>query len=319
MSEISRNDVPWYGKSYNTDKLIEKILPGGELLSKSYDPGGFFKKMVTNIKDKPFWVKQAIFLELRDDIRRMTSVELLEAIDKNDLLQLYVPMISVLGKKILMGEHSELMSGITVDHINFLKSIDGEKNVIDLCYANNITLKRFSEIIILTEEKGFTEQIRSNQIFNVFKYLANDIEIGDLLLKLNKITPDQLSFASFTLAESQKAFDGEDGTTFEDVLIRLNYVTKDQLNSLLVLKKASEIPFEPITPACSEEIELMQENLDILVSEKQDLQKQLDTVKPLLDAKDRKIKELEEELQKYKTELDKCQGSQGKPGWLNKV
>ena len=80
----SQESTPWIGKTIDTDKLIKNIIPSGDFLNKSFDTDSFFRSLVSSLTDKPFWVKQALFLELRDDIKRMTNVELLEALDKND-------------------------------------------------------------------------------------------------------------------------------------------------------------------------------------------------------------------------------------------
>ena len=60
----------------------------------------------------------------------------------------------------------------------------------------------------------------------------------------------------------------------------------------------------------------LQETLDLITTEKKNLiEEQLQQVKPLIEAKDRKIKELEEELEKYKQELYKCQKNNNKCFW----
>lgn len=313
MANIDDKNSSWYAKTYDTDAFLKNILTNSaDVLGKTYDTDTFFKTLLNNIVDKPFWVKQALFLELRDDIKKMTSVELLDVLDKNDLLQLYVPTLSTLGKRVLQDAEYAKSIHLSDDMTNLLQQMDGKKNVIDQCYTCCWTLKQFSVLIIDAEEKGYIQPIRSSQIINVFKYIADQMDIGTLLLKLNKITPDQLSFAGYTHQESQKAFMEEENTTLEDVLIRLNYVGKDQLNSLLVLKKASEVIFEQdvVRQANNKlELESLHESLEIISAEKQFMQDQLDQVKPLLDIKDRKIKELEEEIKKYKEELDKYQKS----------
>ncbi|MEW5820729.1 MAG: hypothetical protein AB1782_11100 [Cyanobacteriota bacterium] len=317
MSGPNSQDTPWYGKSYDTDHLIKKFIPSGDLFNKTLDRT-FFRSLLENITEKPYWVKQAIYLELRDDIKQMTNVDLLEAIDKNDLLQLYVPKLSTLGKKCL--EDKGYAASLQLSEImkRFLYQVDGHKNVVELCCSNRWNLKQFADIIIEAEEKGFVEHIKSNQILNVFKYIADELDIGTLLVRLNKITPDQLSFAEFTMNESNKAFAGDEETTLEEVLIRVNYVTKDQLNSLLVLKKASTIvaASEQNTQA---DVEVLQESLEIITSEKQKVEDQLKEFKPLLDAKDRRIKELEAELEKLKADLLKYQDSSGKGGIFKKI
>lgn len=307
-SPPNNGDTPWLGRSYDTDKIFERIISSSEFLNKSYDPSQFFKNLVNNITNKPYWVKQALFLELRDDIKRMTSIELLEAIDKNDLLQLYAPKTSSLGQKLINEPSFAASMNLSPMALSLIKQADGNKNVIDLCYDNKWPLKLFAQLIIEADSKGIIEEIRSKQILFIFKYIAEEISLSDLLVKLNKITIEQLSHASYTLNQSQSAFDSLESTSIEEVLVRLNYIDKEKLNSLLVLKQASEIVFEGSNdPGSSLQLEGLQESINILASEKQMVEDQLQALQPLLEAKDRRIQELEEELEKYKIELSKCQ------------
>lgn len=304
MADINDDSTPWYGKTVDTDNIIKQMLPQTdflktEFLNKSYDTDTFFKHMLIGIINKPLWVKQAIYVELRDDIKKMSNVELLEALDKNDLLQLYIPALSHLGEKIISDKAYAQKLNLSYDLQYYLAKIDGIKNVIDLCYENNWTLKYFSQLTIQAEEMGFISEIRSNQIINLFQFIADRIDIGTLLVRLNKITPEQITFANFSLSEANKTFD-DDKITLESVIVKLGYLSQDRINSLLLLKKASEIVFCADPEEVSEEMEILQENISIMAEE-------LKNFRPLLEAKDRKIKQLEQEVQMYKEELQKLQ------------
>jgi hypothetical protein len=311
MPDKLQKEHPWYAKSYDTDSMIKKILPDGKLLTKHYDAEGFFKNIVESIISKPLWVKQAIYIELRDDIKNKSSLELIEALDKNDLLQLYTPVRSVLGHKIFNENDFASNNNVSPEMVNLLSHIDNRKNVIDLCYANQCTLKHFSELIIEAHENGYIENIRSKQIFAIFNYLAGQIDIGQLLVKLNKITPEQLSFANYSISEMNKTFEVSETNTLEEVLIRMNYIDKDRINSLLLLKEASEIKFEKLDDITKPDIDLMQENMDILTIEKARIEAELEAYKPLMESKDRRIKELEQELLEYKKLYQEAQKSSG--------
>jgi hypothetical protein len=305
MTEPSDQNMPWYAKTYDTDNLFKKILPSGDLLTRSYDPETFFKQMLKDIVNKPLWVKQAIYIELRDDIKHMSNLELLEALDKNDLLQLYTPRLSIIGHKIINEETFATKDNVSSEMLNFLQQLDGRKNVIDLCFLNNWTLKHFSEIIIQANDKGYIDPIKSKQILTLFEFIADHIDMATLFEKLNKITPEQVQFARFSISEMNKTFEVEGSSSLEEVLVRMNYISKEQVNSLLILKQASEKVFEHPATGMSMELEALQENLEFLTNEKERIEEQIKTFKPLLVAKDKQIKALEEELNKYKSLYEK--------------
>lgn len=317
MENNSKQDSPWYAKSYDTDRLVQKIMPSGKnILTKNYDAEGFFKNALGPIINKPLWVKQAIYLELREDIKKLSSIDLLEELDKNDLLQLYVPRLSIIGMKIVNEKEFAKSQNISVDIMMFLKSIDNKKNVIDLCEANQQSLKQLSKAIIISEENGFIEPIRSNQIISIFKFIADKLDIGDLAVRLNLVTAEELSFARFSISEMNKTFDIGESTKIEDILVRMNYISKEQLANILLLKEASDLIFENQMKNTSPEMEILQENIDMLLYEKSKVEEELKAVQPLIASRDRRIRELEEELNKYK---QLCENNQQNKSFFNKL
>lgn len=307
------NTTPWYNKPYDTDKIVKGLMHDGSLLNKHIDAEGFFKDIIKGLVNKPLWIKQAIYFELREDIKSMTNLELLESIDKNDLLQLYVPQLSILGKTTLREGTGDPIV------LDFVRMIDGRKNVIDVCFENGWTLKNFAEMIIHAEEMGYIEKIRSSQVLNVFKYVAEQMDICTLLVKLEEITPEQYSFAQFSLSEMNRTFDIKQDASIEDVLVRMNYITKDQLNSLLILKEASVIEYNQSTSSIqdSQVILELQENIDELAFEKHQVELELETVRPMLEARDRKIKDLEEQLKTQKDMFEQLKiSSEAKKGGI---
>lgn len=298
MTNINEETTSWMGKTIDTDAFVKQIIYS-EFLNKSYDTDTFFKNLLERLLTKPIWVKQAIYMELRDDIKKISNLELLETLDKSDLLQLYIPIRSEFGEKVLADNEYIQSLNLSRDILIFLKRINGIKNVIDICYESSWTLKYVSQLIIQAEELGLIVEIRSKQILNLFNYIADNIDLGSLLIRMNKLTVEQLTTANCLISKESKT-QNDENNCLEAILINLGYITGAEINNLMLLKKASEMLFtdEPQRP--SEEIEILHENISIM-------SEAIKNFRPLLEAKNRKIKQIEAELKLYKQEMEKLQ------------
>lgn len=307
MSQDAKNDKkPWYSKSYDTNQLFSPFISEDNILNKKYDTDSMFSRLVGEYLNKPLWVKQAIYLEMRDDIKRMSDIELLEELDKNDLLQLYIPTLTTLGINIVKSDNYATQFGISSEEKVVLSTINGQRNVIDLCITHEISLKDLAKFIIKCYENGILYKIRSNRIVYLLKYLADYISFGEYLVKTGKITENQLYEANKKVEEMEKAFGDTSDEGLVNVLTRLGYIQEDVINNLLVLKKASLLQLEDSLNGAptSKEMASLQESIDILIDQKNSLEGELEAYKNIIDAKDEKIKLLEDEISRYKQELE---------------
>ena len=271
MNDDLMNDTPLLARSYDTDKFLKQLIPFTEILNKSYDTDSFFRSLIKNLTDKPLWVKQAIYIELRDNIQRMSDMELLNAIDKNDLLQLYVPRLSIVGVKIAKYVNNPQSVNLSDDILNFLKQIDGVRNVIDLCYINKCSLKFFAQLIISLEEEGYIEHFRSDQISNIFRYLADEMDIASLMLRIRKINTVQLA----KIRDKHESMVILNGPNFklEDTIVSMNIIDKEFLSNLLVLKEGSDVVFLPAEDSKGLKIEQLHEDFQLMSAENNDVKK----------------------------------------------
>ena len=107
-----------------------------------------FKGFISKIFRLPLWVKQVIYIELKDQIEsRLTQISPI-FIRKEDCFQLYLPKITFLGKRELDTKAKDLPP-------NVYKFLEGHKAVYDIIVADppyNFTQEQFEEIVSLVFE-----------------------------------------------------------------------------------------------------------------------------------------------------------------------
>ena len=294
----------WYSKTYDTNALLEKVLPKNTILNKTYDTDSLFKGIVEDLTNKPLWIKQAIYLELRDNIKQMSSIDLLEELDKNDLLQLYVPTLTTLGKSVCNNDELAVKFNLTLEQKSLLKSVNGIQNIVDLCMTNNITLQKIAAIILKSFDDGFINQVKSIKIKYLLQYISGEIDPGKYLLKTEKISDAQLKEAQQKWEKLKDTFDDPEEQCLEEFLANLGYVDKSEVNRLLVIKQASTTQFDSSVVSSKQRTASLQQDIDILIEEKNSLEQDIQTFQDIIKAKNEKISHLESELKQCKNNLE---------------
>lgn len=198
-----------------------------------------FENLLQHLHNLPLWIKQVIYAELKGDLESSAARFSLEMINKDDTLQLYIPQITFLGRKELETRSRQLKSGT----YKFLEGCDKNRRVLDICIENSWTLEQSSIELLNSMDLELVSPPRSAIINGTAQYLANRIRLGEYLIKLNKITIDQLDQALRTQKYIEQSI-GE-RTGLAEVLINLGYITQNDTESILFLKEESKKKYTP--------------------------------------------------------------------------
>lgn len=197
-----------------------------------------FESLLQNIINLPLWIKQVVYAELKSDLENSKARLTLELINKDDTLQLYVPQITFLGRKELETKSRNLPE-LTYA---FLAGCDSNKRILDICIENSWTLETCAIHFLKSMDQELVSPPRSAVINGTAQYLAGRIRLGEYLIKLNKITIDQLDQALRTQKYIEQSI-GE-RTGLAEVLINLGYITQNHTESILFLKEESQKKFQ---------------------------------------------------------------------------
>lgn len=198
----------------------------------------FFDNVIDKIFELPFWVKQAIFAELKDHIEKETPIGSLDTISKHNLLQLYTPFITKTGVKVLTDTDISFLIDKTMlneDIESLLKCVQKKYRIIDICQNNNWTIAKVSKIITDCIQLNLIEDIKSNIISSTIFFLAGKIRIGEYLVRTGRITVEQLDMALYSQKYTEDSLD--ERIYLAQILLNLNYISKNDYENIIFLKE----------------------------------------------------------------------------------
>lgn len=232
----------------------------------------YFDNILTKILELPLWVKQALFVELKEHMIKIAPLSSIDVISKNNLIQLYVPLLTQFGTKV----QANMSVGFGLDKSKLDKEIveiiDLAKNkqrIIDICQAKNWTLSQTSKILCKAIEQNLIEQIKSNIVESTVYFLAGKIRIGEYLVRTGKITVEQLNMALY----SQKYTEDTIGERIflAQILLNLHYITSHDYENLIFLKEYGD---ELYPSTLSDNIKDVNEQFDNLYKEIESLRQE---------------------------------------------
>ncbi|MEI7474584.1 MAG: hypothetical protein WCK67_07360 [bacterium] len=189
-----------------------------------------FKKFIQGILDLPLWVKQIVYLELKEEFESDSSKRSLNFIKKDDCLQTYIPRLTFIGKKELETKAKKLQPVI----YKFIEDVTSELSVIEIASNNGWSLAETASCIIMAMNNELLINPESVIVKGTALYLSGKIRLGEYFVKLGKITIEQLDEALRTQKYIEETIG--DKTGLAEVLINLGYVTKDDTEAILLLK-----------------------------------------------------------------------------------
>lgn len=190
-----------------------------------------FKNICQSLIDLPLWIKQIIYFELKEEFESDSAKKSLEFIKKNDCLQTYKAKLTFMGKKELELKAKRLQPVI----YKFLEDINDGLNIIEIAVNNNWSLSETSSYFILSLNNELLIPPESTIIKGTALYLSGKIRLGEYLVKLGKITIEQLDEALRTQLYIEESVGEKTGLA--EILINLRYVIKDDTEGILLLKE----------------------------------------------------------------------------------
>lgn len=253
-----------------------------------------FRSYSAKLLAMPIWVKQAIYIVLKENLSECTNVVFLED-NSFPPIQLFEPNLSVKGVKVTKEEE---VLPISIDQKSFLKCCKLEYNLLEITQINNWNFRKTLIILLEAIEAGFVEDISQNNVKNLIMYFTGRIRIGELLVRLNKINTQQLDKALYAY---KYAVEMDGNTDFTEILAKYANVDHHFLISIEELKNSSMKSIDVIDDGLlkEEESSILRDQASDLALENSRLKEQLEFYITEVDKKRRENLELNKQLQKY--------------------
>ncbi len=195
--------------------------------------GSPFEKLQQQILSLPLWVKQVFYSVLKQELESILSKRTLDTFQPEDTLQVWHPELTHAGSKALdvpSGEYSPEL-------IKVLRMARQGKAVIDITLLNHWTLEECSIHLLTAISKELILAPKSGIIQATILYLAGRVRLGEYLVKIGRVTVEQLDQALRTQRYIEESL-GE-RTGIANVLINLGYINKMDSEGILFLKEES--------------------------------------------------------------------------------
>lgn len=192
------------------------------------------KTFLLMLDQLPLWVKQIIYLELRQEMIKHFASQSLDAMVPEDSLAMYAPKITDVGEGAL--------GSTTGDEAKLLTAVRDKYTVLDMCINYEWTLEEACAVLRTGIENKWVRPPESSKALGTLEYLANAIRLGEYLVKMDRITPEQLNQALRTQQYIEESM--REHTGLANILINLGYITRQDTEGILFLKEESRKPMK---------------------------------------------------------------------------
>lgn len=177
----------------------------------------------------PMWIKEVIFIQLRDELENNSINAARETFYKEDLYQYYLPTLTYSGKKELAAR----ATGHADNLYKFLEGVADGFNIIEITLNNYWTLEETAKLNLESLELEYISPSKSNYVRATGTYLSGKIRLGEFFKRIGRIDVDQLD----TAIRKQKEYD-KNGKKIgmAKILIDLGYITENDANVVLFIK-----------------------------------------------------------------------------------
>jgi len=197
-------------------------------MSKVVVPTTQFKLFLDDLSSYSSWVKETIYVFLGENLKQNVSVTRLKTITAKDSLFLYVPRLTRIGQSYMDSLKYE---NAPVDGrlVAFIKSVKCQSNMLDIAQDNGWSLAISCKYVIKAWEQNVILPTYSKNIYALVRFLAAEIALGDFLVRLGKISREQLNWVNTMHKSGMMALDDVEQSGYEDIFVNLGYITTDEL------------------------------------------------------------------------------------------
>lgn len=277
-------------------------------------PGSQFKSILDSISLHPDWVKESLYIYLREELKAVSDLNKLSLVNIRDCIYLYVPKLSRAGQMFLESVKSQ-DTNIDIRLYNFVNSVKMQKNLVDISQDNAWSLKTSCIFVLKAWEKNIILPTYSKIIYAQVRYIAGDIDIGEYLVRIGRITKEQLNWVNKVQQVDMMSSIDDTQTNREEVLINLGYIGADEIYTLKgILKLANTKHFvESQTYTMIMRIKelekviipLKKERL-VMKEEKEELQRKVKQLSDEITIQKKEKSEYSKEIEYLKDELKKA-------------
>lgn len=195
-----------------------------------------FDLYLEKVLQLPLWVKQVIYVKLKEDMQKHNCSEFLDKASK-DMFSLYVPVLTFEGRSELLDRKN----GLDGNFYNFLDLCDKDYSILEISLNMLLTMEEAAKYFMFCVEQKFLEVPKSDEVYAMAGFISGKLKTGEYLHKNKTLTFPQVQKA----LEEQKRIDAIGGKHLRlvEVLDTMDFVKENDLNVIFMLQEEAKKRF----------------------------------------------------------------------------
>jgi len=190
-----------------------------------------FKAFLHEIFTLPVWIKQIIYMELKEQLENSSIKSCIDTAKKDNCFQLYIPKLTYTGKKELGCKTKNLSENACI----FLECVYQNTSIVEIAVKNDWNLCECSSYFLETMEAELVIKPSSRFVKGTALYMSGKIRLGEYFVKIDKITIEQLNEGLKKQKEIEETYGDRPGLA--EILVSLNFLSKTDTEGILLLKE----------------------------------------------------------------------------------
>ena len=191
------------------------------------------KSLFINYMEKmcsyPLWIKQAIFINLSNDLNQYLSNEFLD-VEEGDLFHVYKPSLSEHGQNELFTKES----GYDESIYSFLNCCTKGMSLIEIAIENNLTMEEVAKAFTFCKKSHFFSAEVPNLVSAIAGFIAGNYRTGEYLVRAGKMSIEQLDEV---LNKQQEIRDSGKHVFIAELMVQMGFVKEVDVKSIIFMKE----------------------------------------------------------------------------------
>ncbi len=190
---------------------------------------------ILKIKEFPLWIKQVIFFYMWQDLKHVISDDFIFQ-EENDLLHIYVPELSYVGKT----ELAERTKGFDQNIYTFLESAEDGMSIMECALNHFWTLEETCKYFLAAVDADLIKAPVPVKIIAMSGFMSGRFRTGEYYKRVGKINVDQLEI---TIRKQKELAAQGIQKKIAELMIELGFITQKDTSSLMVIKEEAKKRF----------------------------------------------------------------------------
>lgn len=195
-----------------------------------------FDAYLEKVMNFPLWVKQVIYVKLKENLRELNCAEFLDK-SPDKMFSLYVPVLTFAGREELLKKKS----GLDANIYTFLKLCSVDYSVLDISLSMFLTMEETAKYFVFCVDQNYIEFPASDEIYAMAGFISGKFKTGEYFQRNKTLSMRQVQEG----LNEQKKVDSSGGKHLKylEILDTMGLVKEDDYKIIFTLKEEAKKRF----------------------------------------------------------------------------